>query len=745
MDYKYANVIIDISTEKLDRTFQYKIPDHLKGTLTTGMQVDVPFGKGSTVRKGRILELTNKNDWPPEKLKEILSVDTSILGIQDQLLELARWIHRNYGGTMAQAIRTVLPVKKKVEEKQKRYVVSKLLPSDGTALLKTMEQKNQTARARLMRGLLEAPVIPYEIVTGKLFVTPAVLRWFVERGYIEILSEQEYRTPIAVPSQRGDSVILNQEQAKAVEKIKCDLAEGKRPVYLLKGVTGSGKTEVYMELIAEEIKKGKQSIVLIPEISLTYQTLLRFCQRFNDRVSVLNSRMSAGERYDQFLRVERGEVDVIIGPRSALFVPFQNLGLIILDEEHEGSYKNEKTPCYHAREVAIERARSCGAYVVLGSATPSVESYYRTRTGEYTLLQLKNRAGQSLLPLVETVDLRKEFQEGNSSMFSRRLKFLIQDRLDKKEQIVLFLNRRGYISNVTCRSCGKPLMCPHCDVALTSHKNGKMICHYCGYQTPAIRSCPACGSRYIGGFKLGTQKVEESIRQIFPGIRTLRMDYDTTRKKGEQEKILSEFQKGMADVLIGTQMIIKGHDFKRVTLAGILLADVSLHSGDYRSAEKTFQILVQAAGRAGRGERPGQVIIQTYQPDHYSITASKKQDYEAFYEQEIQFRRALGYPPAEQLLMVLVSSASKEKSEIYAGFLMKRAEAKHRGECIFLGPSPAYVAKVDDIYKTVFYIKSGEHEKIVEIKDEMEQIIREEEEIRASCNIQFDFNPMNLL
>ena len=387
---------------------------------------------------------------------------------------------------------------------------------------------------------------------------------------------------------------------------------------------------------------GKEVIVLIPEIALTYQTVMRFYKRFGPEVSFINSRLSAGERYDQFVRAKNQEISIMIGPRSALFTPFQNLGLIIIDEEHEGAYKSEISPKYHAREAAAFRARQNNAPLVLGSATPSVESYEKAMTGEYHLYTLTERAKKdSRLAKVHVVDLREELKAGNKSIFSGLLQELMEERLSKGQQIMLFMNRRGYANFISCRSCGEAVKCPHCDVTLTLHRDGRMVCHYCGYTAFKPSVCPSCGSPYIAGFGTGTQKIQAMTEQRFPGVSTLRMDLDTTSKKGGHEEILSAFESGKAQILIGTQMIVKGHDFPGVTLVGVLAADTSLYAPDFRCAERTFQLLTQAAGRAGRGDKAGDVVIQTYAPDHYSIQAAAKQDYPMFFRQEMAFRKML--------------------------------------------------------------------------------------------------------
>jgi len=496
------------------------------------------------------------------------------------------------------------------------------------------------------------------------------------------------------------------------------------------------------------IAAGGQVIVLIPEIALTYQTLIRFYTRFGSRVSVINSRMSHGERFDQFERAKAGAIDVMIGPRSALFTPFSNLRLIIIDEEHESTYKSENTPRYHARETAIARAGMCGASVMLGSATPSVESYHKAMSGEYTLLTLKNRVEMRSLPKVYIEDLREELKEGNRSIFSRRLRELMEDRLAKKQQIMLFLNRRGYAGFLSCRSCGEVIKCPHCDVSLSVHRGKntqKLVCHYCGYEQMTVQTCPSCGSGYINELKAGTQQIEELVKREFPDARVLRMDFDTTKNKDGHAKILSSFADQEADILIGTQMIVKGHDFPNVTLVGVLAADMSLFAGDYRAAERTFQLLTQAAGRAGRGDVEGEVVIQTYQPEHYSITMAAEQNYEAFYEQEMLFRRMLKYPPGANMLAVLMSCEDEDHLNLGADYMKKMIGRLYKGKDMqVIGPADGAVSKVKDRYRKNIFIKHTDYVLLTRIKDRLEQYIEANEGFR-SIYIQFDFNPMNLL
>ena len=434
----------------------------------------------------------------------------------------------------------------------------------------------------------------------------------------------------------------------------------------------------------------------------------------------------------------------MIGPRSALFTPFPDLGLIVIDEEHEPTYKSEQVPRYHAREVAVHRAEVEDASVVLGSATPSMEAMYRARLGEYQLYEMKNRSHMQQMATVHTVDMRKELKNGNRSILSEKLQELIEDRLNAKEQIMLFLNRRGYSGFISFRECGHVVKCPHCNVSLSVHKGGKMVCHYCGYEQPKVTECPECGSRYIGEFRAGTQQIEDMVKARFPQARVLRMDMDTTKKKDSHEQILSAFANEEADILVGTQMIVKGHDFPKVTLVGALAADMSLYTDDYRSGERTFQLLTQAAGRAGRGDRPGEVVIQTYDPEHYAIEASAAQDYEAFYEKEIRYRSLMGYPPVENLMAVLAACEDEVLLEKACKYLKEYIlRIKGQAQLDVIGPASPGVDKIKDIYRRVIYVKAPEYRTLVVLKDRMEQYI----EINSGfqkMRIQFDFNPMNL-
>ena len=744
---KYANIIVDISHEKLDKTFQYLVPEELQSGVRVGVLVDIPFGNRSIT--GYVVELTDEPEFDVTKLKPIIGVKKGSVPIESQLIELAGWMRKNYGGTMNQALKTVIPIKQKTKAIERKILKLLLGKEEAIHTLALYETKHHTAKAKLLRELMAAGELEQSLVTQKLNVSASTIKALERDKILEIETTKEYRNPVNHLERKGYHLTLNEMQQSVVDHISADMDMNLQKTYLLKGVTGSGKTEVYMELIARTIAKGKQAIVLIPEIALTFQTVMRFYNRFGDRVSIMNSRLSQGERYDQYLRAKNGDIDIMIGPRSALFAPFERLGLIIIDEEHESSYKSETIPRYHARETAIERARLNGASVVLGSATPSMDSYYFAQKGDYELLELTQRVQEKPLPSCEVIDLREELKNGNRSILSVRLQEMMEERLAKKQQTMLFINRRGMAGFMSCRACGYVVKCPHCDVSLSQHSNGKMVCHYCGYEEPQPKVCPSCGSKYISGFKAGTQKIEEMVKQRFPQARVLRMDFDTTRTKESYEQILQAFANQEADILIGTQMIVKGHDFPNVTLVGVLAADMSLHLSDFHAAERTFQLLTQAAGRAGRGDEPGDVIIQTYDPEHYAVLMSKEQDYESFYEQEIMYRRLGFYPPVWNLLLVMCTSedeaqlafASEKVARRLKGHLEK--DEQFVGKQIqLIGPADATIARVNDVYRKVIYIKTKEYQDLVHLKDRLEDYMKDNRDF-GRVSVQFDFNPMS--
>ncbi|WP_242835993.1 replication restart helicase PriA [Butyrivibrio sp. FCS014] len=745
----FANIIIDISHEKVDRPFQYRIPEHLRDRVDIGVCVQVPFGRGNTPRKGYVIEVTDEPNWDVDKIKEIISVQDDIVSAEDISLRLAAWMKRHYGSTMIAALKTVLPSAKKQKRQVRKFVSLCASTEDATALYNECIRKKQKARERILKELLGNPDerIPYEFITGKLNVAAATLKSLEEKGIIRIDSEEYFRNPKVSASGRYSDKVLSPDQQHIVDTVRKDYDLGKRDTYLIHGITGSGKTEVYIALIDDILKRGKQAIVLIPEIALTYQTLMRFYTHFGDRVSVMNSSLSPGEKFDQMERARTGDIDIIIGPRSALFTPFPNTGIIIIDEEHESTYKSENMPKYHARETAIELAKLVpdGACVVLGSATPSLEAYYRATTGEYKLFELNKRLTGGTLPSVEVADLRQELRMGNRSIFSLRLQELMDEKLQKEEQAMLFINRRGLAGFVSCRGCGHVFKCPHCDVSLSEHRGGKLVCHYCGHEEIRPKICPKCGSKYVSSFRAGTQQIEDEVKKFWPKARVLRMDADTTRTKGSYEKILSAFANKEADVLVGTQMIVKGHDFPDVTLVGILAADMSLYAADYRASERTFQLLTQAAGRAGRGDKAGNVVIQSYQPDHYSIVAASAQDYGSFYNEEIAYRDLLRYPPVSHMMSVQIQSRDEKEGMELATRLRALMEQQKASGAVFIGPAFSAISRINDVYRLNVFAKLDDYEGLVRLKDVLEGYIRQLEDMGKLryVTVQFDFDPMN--
>ena len=638
----------------------------------------LPFGNSGRLRKGVIISLNKSTDYDESRLKAIDSIVEGAQDTEDELITLAAFMAEEYGCTMNQALMTVLPVKASVRKSKKR--------------------KDAVEAIREIAG-----------------------------------DEQSLQAPV-----------LNEAQAQVADEIT---AERDKPS-LLYGITGSGKTRVYIELIRRMREAHKQTIVLIPEISLTFQTVNELADYFGDSVAVMHSRLSAGERYDQFDKAVNGEIDIMVGPRSALFTPFKQLGLIIIDEEHERSYQSETSPRYDARVVAEKRAELAGAKLLLGSATPSLESYTKALKGSYTLHKLLKRAHpQAVLPKISVVDMRRELAEGNRSIFSERLKTLIDDRLNKHEQVMLFINRRGYANFVSCRSCGTVIKCPHCDVSLTAHnswykdpRTGRreaalLSCHYCGYTAPMPSICPVCGSKYIAPFGTGTQKLESACRNTFPTARILRMDADTTSTKHAHERILADFKAHKADILIGTQMIVKGHDFEKVTLVGIVAADMSLNTSEYDASERSYQLMTQAAGRSGRGDTRGEAVIQSYDPSHYAISCAAKRDYESFYEREMSYRRLLNYPPETFMLFVRLRSGDEDALDRAAERVVSIAAAHEAEGAEIIGPCSESIYKVKDNYRKIIYIKHKQHDIITRIR---EDIMSHAETGNAKVYINFD-------
>ena len=721
---KYADVVIDITNENVDRPFTYAVPESLRDSARPGMPVLVPFGNGGRTKTGYIIALKEETELDPARVKEILGPAGGAVTAEATLIELAVWMHSHYGCMLNQALRTVMPVRNRVAVRKSRLIRSCLPEQELRKFAAEMRRKHRAAMARLAEALAESGgSLSYEEAGRRLSVGITTLRSLEKQGVITVAEGAGETAPL--PARPG--IVLTEEQAAAAEIFRADLAAGKQGKYLLFGITGSGKTEVYAEMIREVLSRGRQVILLIPEISLTFQTVERMRGFFGDRVAILHSRLSDGERFEQFRRAADGSADIMIGPRSALFAPFSDLGLIIIDEEHDGAYRSDTVPCYEARDVAEKRAEICSASLVLGSATPSTASFRKAARGEFRLLTLTRRAVQGAVPAeVHVADLREELKSGNRSVFSRILQEKIRDRLARKEQVILFMNRRGYSSFVSCRSCGNAIRCPHCDVTLKLHTGGRLMCHYCGHTEAMPDKCPVCGSPYIAGFGTGTQKLEELTRKMFPEAKVVRMDADAAAGKNAARDILADFAAGKADILIGTQMVVKGHDFPNVTLVGIMAADTELYVSRYDSAERTFQLLTQAAGRAGRGNRPGDVVIQTYRPEHYAVQCAAAQDYREFFRNEIAYRETGSYPPVMHLLAIQLSSMDEELlTRAAAGYadLLDREGEKYG--TMQIGPVNAPVYKVHDYFRKWIYIKHLSYDILVTVKNGTETAFRE--------------------
>ena len=720
----YADIILDIAVEQLDHTFQYSIPEELQASVKEGCRVRVPFGIGNTVREGYVFSISDTPKIPEEKIKNIIECIPMAVTVEEKLFALAAWMRLTYGSTMIQALKTVLPVKNKVKVKEERSIAAAGDEAAFNEYLEKCAKKHFVAKERLLRAVKEEKLVSWDRAVKELKVPGATIKLLEGAGYIAVLSEAAYRTGLSFdPSlERRAPSELTPAQNSVCKGILSEWKNSARTC-LIQGVTGSGKTNIYIKLINDICESGRQAILLIPEISLTWQIVSRFYAVFGDKVAVLHSRLSPGERSDMLERVKKGLVSLVIGPRSALFTPFSDLGLIIIDEEHENSYQSEVTPRYDARETAIERARLENAHVVLGSATPSTASRYSCELGEYAFFRIDERYGNAVLPEVEITDMKKELAAGNAGPIGLPLRTAIEDRLSKKEQIILFLNRRGHTGYLSCRSCGYVVKCPHCDVSLTLHANNRLMCHYCGYTKPMITKCPECSSPFISGFQVGTQQIEELLKKDYPETVVARMDRDTVKNADDYERILKGFANKEADILLGTQMIVKGHDFPGVTLVGALSADGLLFSSDYRASERTFQLLCQAVGRAGRGDKPGKAIIQTSHPEHYAITAASLQDYDSFYREEIENREALGYPPAGRLIAVHASGTDEAHLDKAMEYLKSFAQSNLKEGCRILGPTEEAIAKVADRYRRVMYIKGRSRSDLIKLRLLLEKYI----------------------
>lgn len=744
MSGKYAQIITQISVKNLEKVFSYEIPAGMNDKLVVGSVVEIPFGAGNRMVKGYVMGYTDTVDFDPSKIKAIHRVYEN-MDIESELLGLAMWMKQRYACTFQTALKVLLPTRADVRKKTDSYVKLLLNPEQLSRKTEQLEDdKRAASRVRVLEVLMYKSYISKRELQEEAGVGASVLNTLVKNGVIEISQEHVDRMPYDVDDfDITTGLSLNEHQKDALRAINGCVKQKVNEVFVLHGITGSGKTEVYMQAIEEVLAAGESAIVLIPEIGLTPQTVRRFVERFGEVVGVMHSRLSEGERYDQWQLAKEGKIKIMIGPRSAVFAPFAKIGLIIVDEEHEMTYKSETSPKYHAREVAIYRGHYHKCPVILGSATPLVETYYKALDGKYQLLEMPDKAKAAADLHVETVDMREELAEGNRTILSRYLHKAIEETLSRREQIILFINRRGHSSFVSCRKCGFVMKCQRCDIPYNYHKyKGTLMCHYCGEHSAMVKKCPNCGSTHIRSFGIGTQKVEDYINETFPEARLIRMDYDTTSGKHGHQEVLDKFARHEADIMIGTQMVAKGHHFDNVTLVGVLAADMALYVNDFRATERTFQLITQVTGRSGRGNKEGQAVIQTYSPDHYSVIAAGSQDYKQFYRSEIAFRQLLGYAPFMNMMTVLMTGPD-EKYVIQLSYKLKDRlqHYEDNGHATILGPSPAILSKIKDTYRRVIYIKSPNYKVLTGMADQLYDIMKQEDHRRIG-SIQFDINPM---
>ncbi|RDV34177.1 primosomal protein N' [Lysinibacillus capsici] len=765
MSFLIAEVIVDVSTYHVDRPFDYQVPVEWISVIELGSRVKVPFGPRNVL--GFVVGLKKETDVPLNKLKAINQILDMEPVLTEEMLRMAKWLKNDTICYEIDALQVMLPsalrakYEKMIKLQQgqqlplevqaifgkrqranfKEFERAGLLPlvkqlvaenivsienvvkqqgnvkeirmvqitADQQLIERALEQSSRAAKQRLLLQWMcqhLGEVFTPQQICDEARVSISVLEAVIDKGAAQFIQEEVFRDPFTKEVSRTHALQLTSEQQVALQAITTAMDQQIAQTFLLHGVTGSGKTEVYLQAIQKVLEEGKEAIMLVPEISLTPQMTERFRSRFGEMVAVMHSGLSVGEKYDEWRKIQQGKVKVVVGARSAIFAPFTNIGLIILDEEHESTYKQEDSPRYHARDVAIWRSEFYNCPIILGSATPALESFARAKKGVYKLLSLKHRALHQALPTVFIADMREELRQGNRSMFSQSLIEAIRLRLEKKEQMVLFLNRRGYSSFVLCRDCGTVVQCPNCDISLTYHRTTeKLKCHYCGYEEHVPQICPQCQSDHIRYFGTGTQKVEEELYKLFPEARVLRMDVDTTKHKGAHEEILETFGAGHADILLGTQMIAKGLDFPNITLVGVLSADTSLHLPDYRAAERTFQLLTQVSGRAGRHDKLGEVIIQTYTPEHYAIDLAKTQEYEPFYEREMFLRRRSNYPPYYFVALIQLSHEDVMMAAEYAGRVADWLRGNLSNQVAIIGPTTASIARLQNRYRYQCLIK----------------------------------------
>lgn len=796
-----AKVIVDVPASVVNQTFDYKIPSKFMDIAKPGMRVIIPFGTRKIT--GFIIEISNFSEL--DHLKEIIEVLDVSPVLTDELLHVGQWLANKTLSLYITTYQAMLPqVLKSKYDKEIVRVNKAFLPNELELLfnghetvpydeaikkltnLRQLQQSIETGdlsikyvvKSQITKKYIRM-VVPaekellkkaYDKLPGNAHKQKKIIQYFLEfpetinenklcelidiqksnlkplidKELIKINKKEVYRDPFEITIPKTENLPLTKEQEKAMEPIKQSIQNKEDKTFLLYGVTGSGKTEIYLQSIEKVIMQGKEAIVLVPEISLTPQMVRRFKGRFGSKVAVMHSALSMGERYDEWLKIQRKEVQVVVGARSAIFAPFENLGIIIIDEEHETTYKQEESPRYHARDVAIKRAEWHKCPVILGSATPTLESFARGLKGVYHLLTLSERTNKKPMPSVEIVDMRNELHSGNRTMFSRELMEKMKQRLENKEQIVLLLNRRGYSTFALCRDCGHVEECPNCDISLTYHKRNHLLkCHYCSHEQPMPSICTACNSKYIRFFGTGTERIEESLSKLIPEARIIRMDVDTTRKKGAHELLLQKFSNHEADILLGTQMIAKGLDFENVTLVGVLAADSMLHLPDFRSSEKTFQLITQVSGRAGRHELAGEVIVQTYTPEHYSIHLASQYNYSQFYKQEMHIRKTFAYPPYVYLLLITVTDENEVKVNEAAYKIRNLLRNQLSNQSIILGPTPSPIARIKNRFRYQIMVKYKREQCLqTYVQEILEQFA---DDIRNNMQIIIDFNPNQLM
>ncbi|MBS5854572.1 MAG: primosomal protein N' [Clostridium sp.] len=744
-----AEIIIDSNVKTLNKAFDYNIPKEMESNISIGSRVLIPFGKSKRLEEGFVTNIKESTEY---EVKDIAKIELQSLTTEKILL--SKWMAKKYFSNISECMNLMLKpgtTTKNFANRAKNKTgifVSLALEKEKIQEYILNNKIKSEKQIRILNYLIENDKTMQPELIEKTETSRAIIKTLEKNGLLKLQEEKVIRNPLKNKNiKQTNKLKFTEEQEEAYTKVSNAIEKQEYKKYLLYGVTGSGKTEIYLQLIEKVINEGKSAIMLVPEISLTPQMINRFIERFGkDIIAVLHSKLSVGERYDSWERIENGEARIVIGARSAIFAPVCNLGIIIIDEEHDSSYKSEMAPRYNAKEVATQIAKYNNIPLLLGSATPDIVTFYKAQNEDIELLKLSKRANNSSLPNVQVVDLKQELANGNRTMISVKLYKLIQENLKNKKQTILFLNRRGFSTFVMCRDCGYVAKCKNCNISLTYHKKEeKLKCHYCGYEEEIHKICPECGSKKIKYFGTGTQKLELEINKIFPTASTIRMDIDTVTKKNSHEEILEKFNKDKIDILIGTQMIVKGHHFPNVTLVGVVSADGSLNIDDYRASERTFDILVQVAGRAGRENLQGNVIIQTYNPDNYSIQYAKKQNYDEFYNVEIKLRNQLRYPPFCDIIMFGISGETEEIVSKTAEKLYRNLKEQIEKEQIIanvLKPLPAPIDKIKNRYRWRIIIKAKVNDKLIDIINEC---LYSKEILKNNARIIADINPTNMM